>query len=573
MHKRPPPSSSSSSRETPVPKASKPDAQPVATQPGALVRLVQQILEDPPPEYTEEVENPAEEAEADCPEAMGPQADPYVERVATTNAQYANNAMEGPLTRAEVYQSLSSCYEECGKQVQVVAEQVTVNNVMVSQLAGRIAAAENLMTDHVAKLEERVQVLESILEQELRNPGAVAGAIEQLRMLKDELAGMRQLMDEHPLQVAHMLQALERKTEETIMAAREEVVELRRWMSEDVVPKLRAEMQAVAAAFGEETMRRLAAAQARTLQTVASEMRRVKADMEAAVVSLANHTANISQRQRSVEEMVSQQLATMFVQAQPAQPTTIPSTVSNTRTVAETGMRSISRSRTRSRSADPPATSGVTNLPSPPPTQGVQMGSAVEDMETKVANALISAMQRMGLVAPITSPQMPPSAVAQPQMLQSTVLGSGIPRIDRSRQRGGRPGMGATTTMPVLYNATSSNHHAAAINQVQIAPVGAAASPNMMVTMPVQLSAALLGAVPQRFSGEQQDWPEWRRRWLTFVENLFEAMPTVSDTQILTIFKGVLDVASVEKLEGEQFRDTDVTYEEFFCHNGSRVWR
>ena len=49
------------------------------------------------------------------------------------------------------------------------------------------------------------------------------------------------------------------------------------------------------------------------------------------------------------------------------------------------------------------------------------------------------------------------------------------------------------------------------------------------------------------------------------MDNLLEAMPTVSDTQILTIFKGVLDDASVEKLEGEQFGDPDMTYEEFFA--------
>jgi uncharacterized membrane protein YgcG len=49
------------------------------------------------------------------------------------------------------------------------------------------------------------------------------------------------------------------------------------------------------------------------------------------------------------------------------------------------------------------------------------------------------------------------------------------------------------------------------------------------------------------------------------VENLLEAMPSVSETQMLTIFKGVVDDASVEKLEGEQFRDADLTYEEFFA--------
>ena len=45
--------------------------------------------------------------------------------------------------------------------------------------------------------------------------------------------------------------------------------------------------------------------------------------------------------------------------------------------------------------------------------------------------------------------------------------------------------------MPVLAGGMSSGGAAAAINNVQIAPVGAA-TPNMMVTMPVQLSAALL---------------------------------------------------------------------------------
>ena len=105
---------------------------------------------------------------------------------------------------------------------------------------------------------------------------------------------------------------------------------------------------------------------------------------------------------------------------------------------------------------------------------------------------------------------------------------------------------------------------AAAINQVQIAPVGAA-TPNMMATMPVQLSAALLGVVPQMFSGDQQVWPEWRMTCLSFVENLLDAMPNVTDTQILTIFKGVIDDASVERLEGEQFKDPDMTYEEFLA--------
>ena len=100
-----------------------------------------------------------------------------------------------PLTRAEVYRSLSGCYEECGKQLQVIAGQVASNNGMVAQLAGRIASAEDLMTNHVVKVEERVQVLETTVEQELQSPGLVSGALAQLSQLKEELGGMRQLMD------------------------------------------------------------------------------------------------------------------------------------------------------------------------------------------------------------------------------------------------------------------------------------------------------------------------------------------------------------------------------------------
>ena len=43
------------------------------------------------------------------------------------------------------------------------------------------------------------------------------------------------------------------------------------------------------------------------------------------------------------------------------------------------------------------------------------------------------------------------------------------------------------------------------------------------------------------------------------MENLLEAMPSITDLQVLTIFKGVMDDASVDRLEGEQFKDPDIT--------------
>jgi hypothetical protein len=103
----------------------------------------------------------------------------------------------------------------------------------------------------------------------------------------------------------------------------------------------------------------------------------------------------------------------------------------------------------------------------------------------------------------------------------------------------------------------------ASINQVRIAPVAAAGG--MMSVLPVQLSAALLGAMPAKFSGEPEDWPEWKRRWLAFLENVEEAMPNISDPQMLTIFRGLLDDASVHKLEAEQLLDVDISYDEFLA--------
>ena len=86
-----------------------------------------------------------------------------------------------------------------------------------------------------------------------------------------------------------------------------------------------------------------------------------------------------------------------------------------------------------------------------------------------------------------------------------------------------------------------------------------------MNVLPVQLSAALLGAMPSRFSGEPEDWPVWKRRWLQFLENVEEAMPSISDQKMLTIFKGLVDEASIDKLEAEQFLEPDTGYEELLA--------
>ena len=77
----------------------------------------------------------------------------------------------------------------------------------------------------------------------------------------------------------------------------------------------------------------------------------------------------------------------------------------------------------------------------------------VEDMETKMANALVVAMQKMGLAGPATAVPMvvqsPPSMVP-PMLVNTATQNMALPKIDRSRQRGGRPAGVAAAMMPVL---------------------------------------------------------------------------------------------------------------------------
>lgn len=316
---------------------------------------------------------------------------------------------EPPLTRAEVYRSLSGCYEECGKQVQAVVGQITSNNTMVAQLAGRIAAAEQLMTDHVAKLEERVHTLEATLEQELQSPGMVNTALGQLGHLKVELENMKQLMDAHPLQVAQRLHVLEKKMAESAVMAQQEMAGLRQAVAQEILPQVHQQLQQVPAVVMLEFEKRLKASEERTQQLVAAEMAQLRRSMEMAMVELASHAAQVNQRQKLVEETVQVQLTAMMAQVQelqtpsssPPMPAVMPpppSTPSMHRPQSM-GSRMSSRSRSRSRSADaPPARVAVMVGPQtggPGPTNS----SGMEDIETKVANAVMVAMQRMGMMA------------------------------------------------------------------------------------------------------------------------------------------------------------------------------
>ena len=193
-----------------------------------------------------------------------------------------------------------------------------------------MASAENLMTNHVAKVEERVQVLETTVEQELQSPGMVSGAMAELAQLKVELGSMRQLMDEHPLQVAQRLQVLEKKVTE--------VADMQATVSNNLIPVLRLEMQRVAATMAEHVERRLQASEGRVLQAVGTEIMRLRVEMESALTTVANHVANTAQRQRILEENMAVQMAAIVSHLQGVQMPT-PNTI-NANAVSPGGARS-----------------------------------------------------------------------------------------------------------------------------------------------------------------------------------------------------------------------------------------
>ena len=204
---------------------------------------------------------------------------------------------------------------------------------------------------------------------------------------------------------------------------------------------------------------------------------------------------------------------------------------------------------------------------SPPPQMPAQPAITKETIEEMLLNAITNAVQQaipsantVGTSGPAVPMMI--TNVQQPQPASAPGVDmSSIPRV----QRRGRRAMsdGATVAfMPSAPVTSAAATNTSSINQVRIAPVNAT-SAGMMNVLPGQLSAALLGAMPARFSGEPEDWPEWKRRWMTFLDNVESAMPGITDAQVLTIFKGLLDEASVNKLEAEQMVDPDVGYDEF----------
>ena len=105
---------------------------------------------------------------------------------------------------------------------------------------------------------------------------------------------------------------------------------------------------------------------------------------------------------------------------------------------------------------------------------------------------------------------------------------------------------------------------------VGVAPVQAAAAVGThnpaLAFMSPAIAGALMGKEPGRCAGTSEAWPQWRRRWLNYVREIEELMPTTfSNRQHLTVLRHWLDEATADSLDAEMERDENLQYERYWA--------
>ena len=97
--------------------------------------------------------------------------------------------------------------------------------------------------------------------------------------------------------------------------------------------------------------------------------------------------------------------------------------------------------------------------------------------------------------------------------------------------------------------------------EVRIAPVGVQPTTPALQFLPPQLMESVMGRHPGRFSGNAEDWPQWRRKWIPFLRELEGMWPTVTDTQRLALLRSSLDEAGALLIDQVLEANPDVSYE------------
>ena len=87
----------------------------------------------------------------------------------------------------------------------------------------------------------------------------------------------------------------------------------------------------------------------------------------------------------------------------------------------------------------------------------------------------------------------------------------------------------------------------------------------MMQLLPTQLLESITGRHPGKYTGNAEDWPTWRRKWLPFMREIEGMMPTITDAQRLALLRSALDEAGTLLLDQELEGNPDLGYEEYWA--------
>ena len=199
----------------------------------------------------------------------------------------------------------------------------------------------------------------------------------------------------------------------------------------------------------------------------------------------------------------------------------------------------------------------------------------ISKMEPEM-KALVDHVKALAIHAKPRTPE-PPSVTVPPLVLphaptqaqvatgSGPAVSLGIPKIDRSKKRGGGAGLGGLNLLATqIRNVGSSGDPGAAISQVQARLAPVQAGHPVLNVVPQALAGHLLGVEPRKFSGERADWPEWRWQWLQYHELVTEAVPTLTARQTLSLLKHYLDSATADELDAELFKNPHLEYEDFW---------
>jgi hypothetical protein len=74
-----------------------------------------------------------------------------------------------------------------------------------------------------------------------------------------------------------------------------------------------------------------------------------------------------------------------------------------------------------------------------------------------------------------------------------------------------------------------------------------------------------MGRHPGRYSGNAEDWPQWRRKWLPFLREIEGLWPTITDSQRLALLRSALDDAGAMHIDQEIEENPDLGYDAYWA--------